>query len=220
MGNYRQYLPKKSARQDARPAVPFPVAAAILVHRSVLPPLSLYTGRTTLETLTLTYQLELGHMRRAMREITELVQSHKLDLIIETRDARLPLTSINPAFERLLAEQAGRGIGAGLDGGKGIGTTKRLIVYNKADLAQDCFQIVKPRFPFLSFVLCCEASTLTRIPFLSTLEQPLQRAFAQHDEDQVLFTDSRSDQEVKQVLEAAISCVAKKPQTSTHGLRT
>lgn len=79
-------------------------------------------------------------MRRAMREITELVQSHKLDLIIETRDARLPLTSINPAFERLLAEQAGRSIGGG---GNGVGTTKRLIVYNKADLAQDCFQVVR-----------------------------------------------------------------------------
>lgn len=78
-----------------------------------------------------------------MREITELVQSHKLDLIIETRDARLPLTSINPAFERLLAEQAGRGVGAAAaTGGSGVGTTKRLIVYNKADLAQDCFQIV------------------------------------------------------------------------------
>ncbi|GAA5979766.1 hypothetical protein JCM10908_003036 [Rhodotorula pacifica] len=121
----------------------------------------------------------IGHMRRAMREITELVQSHKLDLIIETRDARLPLTSINPAFERLLAEQAGRGIGAGA-GAKGTGTTKRLIVYNKADLAQDCFQI------------------------------PLQRALAQHDEDQVLFTDSRSDQEVKRVLEAAIK-LARRP---------
>lgn len=82
-------------------------------------------------------------MHRAMREITHLVQSHSLDLIIETRDARLPLTSINPAFERLLAEQAGRSFGAGPGGSGGTAKTKRLIVYNKADLAQDCFQEVR-----------------------------------------------------------------------------
>ena len=79
-----------------------------------------------------------------MREITYLVQSHSLDLVIETRDARLPLTSINPAFERLLAEQAGRSFGAGPGATGGMAKTKRLIVYNKADLAQDCFQEVRP----------------------------------------------------------------------------
>lgn len=137
-----------------------------------------------------------------MREITELVQSHKLDLIIETRDARLPLTSINPAFERLLAEQAGRSIGAptsAAGGGKGFGTTKRLIVYNKADLAQDCFQIVSLA------AHACLHSPAKHAHSIAALEQPLQRALAQHDEDQVLFTDSRSDHEVKRVLEAAIS---------------
>lgn len=82
-------------------------------------------------------------MHRAMREITQLVQSHSLDLIIETRDARLPLSSINPAFERLLAEQAGRGFGS--RGGQA--KTKRLVVYNKADLAQDCFQEVRSTLP-------------------------------------------------------------------------
>ncbi|KPV77081.1 uncharacterized protein RHOBADRAFT_34556, partial [Rhodotorula graminis WP1] len=78
-----------------------------------------------------------------MREITYLVQSHSLDLVIETRDARLPLSSINPAFERLLAEQAGRSFGAAPGATGGMAKTKRLIVYNKADLAQDCFQEVR-----------------------------------------------------------------------------
>jgi hypothetical protein len=68
-----------------------------------------------------------------------MIQSHSLDLIIETRDARMPLTSINPAFERLLEQQAGGKFGPNA----GVGATKRLIVYNKADLAQECFQEVK-----------------------------------------------------------------------------
>ncbi|TNY20073.1 P-loop containing nucleoside triphosphate hydrolase protein [Rhodotorula diobovata] len=122
----------------------------------------------------------IGHMHRAMREITHLVQSHSLDLIIETRDARLPLTSINPAFERLLAEQAGRSFGAGPGGSGGTAKTKRLIVYNKADLAQDCFQ------------------------------EPLRRAMAKHSDDEVLFTDSRSDAEVRRLLRAAIR-MARRP---------
>ncbi|GAA5854707.1 hypothetical protein JCM9279_006999 [Rhodotorula babjevae] len=122
----------------------------------------------------------IGHMHRAMREITYLVQSHSLDLVIETRDARLPLTSINPAFERLLAEQAGRSFGAAPGATGGMAKTKRLIVYNKADLAQDCFQ------------------------------EPLRRAIAKHSDDDVLFTDSRDDAEVRRLLRAAIR-MAKRP---------
>lgn len=87
-----------------------------------------------------------GHMRRALTEIQYMVQSHSLDLIIETRDARMPLTSINPAFEQLLETQAGGKFGPNA----GIGATKRLIVYNKADLAQECFQEVS--FIFVSVV--------------------------------------------------------------------
>ncbi|GAA5973362.1 hypothetical protein JCM11641_003092 [Rhodosporidiobolus odoratus] len=122
----------------------------------------------------------IGHMQRALREITELTQSHSLDLIIETRDARLPLSSINPAFEGLLRQQAGHGAGIGARVGGGIGRTKRMIVYNKADLAQDCFR------------------------------EPLQRALAQHGDEDVLFTDSRSDAEVRRLLRAAIK-LTKRP---------
>lgn len=59
----------------------------------------------------------------------------------------MPLTSINPAFERLLEQQAGGKFGPNA----GIGATKRLIVYNKADLAQECFQEVRIVLFFYAF---------------------------------------------------------------------
>lgn len=77
-----------------------------------------------------------GHMKRALGEMQLMVQSQRVDLIIETRDARMPLTSINPAFERLLHAAGGQSLNGGM--------TKRLIVYNKSDLAQDCFREVGP----------------------------------------------------------------------------
>lgn len=91
-----------------------------------------------------------------------MVQSQQVDLIIETRDARMPLTSLNPAFERILRSTGGTGV------------TKRLIVYNKADLAQDCFQ------------------------------EPLRRALAKHGDEEVIFTDSTSDADVRLLLKTAI----------------
>lgn len=68
-----------------------------------------------------------------MREMQLMIQAQKVDLVIETRDARMPLTSTNPAFEQLLNSA----------GGRGAGIAKRLIVYNKADLAQECFEEVR-----------------------------------------------------------------------------
>ncbi|GAA5918592.1 hypothetical protein JCM1841_002264 [Sporobolomyces salmonicolor] len=113
----------------------------------------------------------IGHMQRALREIQSMVRSHELDLIIETRDARMPLSSINPVFERLLEQQAGGAFGTAA---AGIGKTKRLIVYNKADLAQECFQ------------------------------EPLRKALWKHGQQEVIFAESRSDSEVKRVLRTAI----------------
>lgn len=74
----------------------------------------------------------IGHMSKALKEMQLMIQSQRVDLLIETRDARLPLTSLNPAFEQILDSA----------GGKGSGMAKRLIVYNKADLAQEEFQEV------------------------------------------------------------------------------
>jgi ribosome biogenesis GTP-binding protein YlqF len=56
-----------------------------------------------------------GHMAKGLRVISERLNS--VDLIIEVRDARIPLSSINPNFEAT------------------IGRKPRMIVYNKFDLA-------------------------------------------------------------------------------------
>ncbi|KAJ2687513.1 Mitochondrial GTPase 1 [Coemansia spiralis] len=54
-------------------------------------------------------------MAKGLKQMRD--QMRTIDLIIETRDARIPLSSINMEFERL------------------VGSKARLIVYNKADLA-------------------------------------------------------------------------------------
>ncbi|KAI9307269.1 P-loop containing nucleoside triphosphate hydrolase protein [Cunninghamella echinulata] len=56
-----------------------------------------------------------GHMAKGLRLISERL--NMVDLVIEVRDARIPLSSINPSFEKV------------------VGKKKRLIVYNKFDLA-------------------------------------------------------------------------------------
>ncbi|KAJ2671234.1 Mitochondrial GTPase 1 [Coemansia sp. RSA 1085] len=56
-----------------------------------------------------------GHMMAGLREMRD--QMRTVDLVIETRDARIPLSSINKQFEQIVK-------------GK-----HRVIVYNKADLA-------------------------------------------------------------------------------------
>ncbi|KAK4050531.1 Mitochondrial GTPase 1 [Microbotryomycetes sp. JL221] len=128
----------------------------------------------------------IGHMSRAMREMQQLVKSQQVDLIIETRDARLPLTSINPAFERMVnfAGQPQRSL-VDIGGTKSNLPTfqpfaKRLIVYNKADLAQ------------------------------TTFEKPVTTALRNQGHDHVLFTDSRTDAQVKALLKQAID-IADRP---------
>ncbi|RKO92009.1 P-loop containing nucleoside triphosphate hydrolase protein [Blyttiomyces helicus] len=56
------------------------------------------------------------HQGRAQRQLKNGI--HHIDLVVEVRDARIPLSSINPEFDELFA---GR---------------ERLVVFNKADLAQ------------------------------------------------------------------------------------
>ncbi|KAJ1954704.1 Mitochondrial GTPase 1 [Linderina pennispora] len=56
-----------------------------------------------------------GHMAKGVKQIRDELRA--VDLVVETRDARIPLSSINPQFEKL------------------IGGKARLVVYNKADLA-------------------------------------------------------------------------------------
>jgi ribosome biogenesis GTP-binding protein YlqF len=56
-----------------------------------------------------------GHMAKGLRLISERLNS--VDLVVEVRDARIPLSSVNPNFEKV------------------VGRRPRLIVYNKFDLA-------------------------------------------------------------------------------------
>jgi ribosome biogenesis GTPase A len=64
-----------------------------------------------------------GHMARAVRIMDERMSS--MSVVIEVRDARLPLTSINPLFERLVESR------------------KRLIVYCKRDIADPRWEEVR-----------------------------------------------------------------------------
>jgi mitochondrial GTPase 1 len=60
------------------------------------------------------------------KSLPNLLQS--THVVLEARDARLPLTSINPAFESLLGkwfQERGGGV---------MGPVERIVVYNKADL--------------------------------------------------------------------------------------
>ena len=58
-----------------------------------------------------------GHMAKTLRSIAERLP--QVDLVIETRDARIPYSSRNPELDRIL------------------GTKPRLVVLNKADLAEE-----------------------------------------------------------------------------------
>jgi len=67
-----------------------------------------------------------GHMASFAKALPQLLQS--THVVLEARDARLPLTSINPAFESLLKKwYHERGAGT-------VGPVERIVVYNKADL--------------------------------------------------------------------------------------
>ncbi|RUP45440.1 P-loop containing nucleoside triphosphate hydrolase protein [Jimgerdemannia flammicorona] len=63
-----------------------------------------------------------GHMARGLRLISSALNS--VDLVVEVRDARIPLSSVNPKFEYL------------------VGCKDRLIIYNKADLAHPTTQSI------------------------------------------------------------------------------
>lgn len=96
-----------------------------------------------------------GHMHRAIQSMPTLLLRHPPPLVIEARDSRLPITSINPAFDKLLKHSNGLKSDAL---GKGKGKTKmdekdrddiswnwekrRLVVYTKKDLVDPVIQQV------------------------------------------------------------------------------
>jgi mitochondrial GTPase 1 len=60
------------------------------------------------------------------KKLPQLLQN--THVVLEARDARLPLTSINPNFEKLLNQwRSEKGMGE-------LGPVERIVVYNKADL--------------------------------------------------------------------------------------
>lgn len=123
-----------------------------------------------------------GHMARAIRSMPYLLARYPPPLVIEARDARLPLTSINPVFEKLLkkAPTANDGLdelsptsSPSHSGGADASTwrSRRLIVYLKRDL-------IDP-----------------------TLESSILTAMRERDPYQhILFVDTRVDAHVKKVL--------------------
>lgn len=68
-----------------------------------------------------------GHMLKAKKELAANLK--KVDIVLELRDARLPITSINPDFERILQQK------------------KRIVLFNKTGLAApDTTKLWKQRF--------------------------------------------------------------------------
>lgn len=135
-----------------------------------------------------------GHMARAIRSMPYLLARYPPPLVIEARDARLPLTSINPVFENILRKAPTAN--DGLDGFHPAGDSKpsdssgrelalrsaaadistwrsrRLIVYLKRDL-------IDPK-----------------------LEAPILEAMAAKDPYQsILFVDTRENADVKKVIQ-------------------
>lgn len=100
-------------------------------------------------------------MAKSLREMGTLLQD--IDLVIEARDARLPLTSINRAFDAVLEKSWGRRMDLDALGGDGESSTsasgrrgsgpnmgynvggkgkERLVVYTKKDLAEERYEKV------------------------------------------------------------------------------
>lgn len=80
-----------------------------------------------------------GHMARSLNELPNLLKD--IDLVIEARDARLPLTSVNSAFDDVLRRSWGLQTGAGMVDVKGK-QREKLVVYTKRDLAESRFEQV------------------------------------------------------------------------------
>ncbi|WFD34927.1 Mitochondrial GTPase 1 [Malassezia cuniculi] len=73
-----------------------------------------------------------------MRALPSMLARHPPPLVVEVRDARLALTSINPRFEELLQRAPSAGEHVHVNGSVQPGwAARRLIVYTKADLIDE-----------------------------------------------------------------------------------
>ncbi|PHZ15855.1 GTPase [Rhizopus microsporus ATCC 52813] len=102
-----------------------------------------------------------GHMAKGIRLISERLNS--VDLVVEVRDARIPLSSVNPNFEKV------------------VGKRPRMIVYNKSDLAdpaslkpiRKAFSRHAPSTP-ITFTSCLTDNNVKSIlKYASELAQPI-----------------------------------------------
>lgn len=114
----------------------------------------------------------VGHMQKALFQMKHALAD--TDIVIELRDARLPITSINVMFERLMEtgwakshQESDRAVKSSRPP-----LCKRLVVYNKRDLAD-------PRF-----------------------EQPIVQSVAQTGPDypDAIFMDARNVSDIKKLL--------------------
>lgn len=138
-----------------------------------------------------------GHMHRAMRSLPSLLARSPPPLIIEVRDARLPLTTINPAFEEQLRQVYRREVSRTSPKAATLPPThlwenRRLVVYTRRDLSD------------------------------RRLEQPLVRAFDSHGGQRIVFADTRVDADVRKVWQwvrkqAREMAANPFPQTQTGG---
>lgn len=123
----------------------------------------------------------VGHMHKALGVMDQKLAS--MDLFVEVRDARLPLSSINPAFERLSGPEK---------------RARRLIVYTKRDLADNRFEQVRSAQPMGHFSF--NPTVQLAILNIEHIIQPLKQAFDRHNADTVLFANARNDQDARKVL--------------------
>lgn len=90
-----------------------------------------------------------GHMAKSLRDLPALLE--EVDVVLEARDSRLPLTSVNPAFDNVLEHVWGHS-GAGPDRrGKG---KEKIVVYTKRDLAEQRYEAVSCILPSSCVRMC------------------------------------------------------------------
>ena len=131
-----------------------------------------FTPRTKFEFPIKTPSWYIGHMHRAMRSIPSMLARTPPPLVIEVRDARVPFTSINPAFEKALqnAPSANERVRIAPQTYMPGWAARRLVVYTKCDQIEPAW------------------------------ESPILHALSQHTLDKnVMFVDTRKKSDVQRV---------------------
>ena len=162
--HYVNCVQSKSSDRDARPRSTVTELLRCSISQGSnddprAPTTMSFIPRATFQYPLLTPSWFAGHMAKSLREMGTLLQD--IDLVIEARDARLPLTSINRAFDAVLEKSWGRRMDLdALSGDDGESSTsgrrsgpnmgynvggkgkERLVVYTKKDLAEERYEKV------------------------------------------------------------------------------